>query len=217
MTIQDWAMTYDELEPYYDKFDKLCGVSGKAGNLRGQKIPGGNVFEGPRQNEYPNPPLKMTESALMFEKAAKELGYNPFPQPISNSSQPYTNSEGLTLGACQYCGHCERAGCEAQRQGRAAGLYHAGVARRSEVHAAHRAWRQPADLRQGGEEGDGWSTPTRAPARNTSSRRASWCCRPMCSATSRCCSTPASASPTIRSPARARSARTIATSSRAWA
>ena len=28
-------------------------------------------------------------------------------------SQPYTNSEGLTLGGCQYCGHCERAGCEA--------------------------------------------------------------------------------------------------------
>jgi len=26
MTIQDWAMSYDELEPYYDKFDKLCGV-----------------------------------------------------------------------------------------------------------------------------------------------------------------------------------------------
>src|SRR5262249_24344493 len=39
--------------------------------------------------------------------------YNPFPQPISNISQPYTNSEGLTLGGCQYCGHCERSGCEA--------------------------------------------------------------------------------------------------------
>jgi len=115
MTIQDWAMTYDELEPYYDKFDKLCGVSGKAGNLRGQKIAGGNVFEGPRQNEYPNPPLKMTESALVFEKAAKELGYNPFPQPISNSSRAYTNSEGLTLGECQYCGHCDRNGCEANQ------------------------------------------------------------------------------------------------------
>jgi gluconate 2-dehydrogenase alpha chain len=113
MTIQDWAMTYDELEPYYDRFDKLCGVSGKAGNVRGQKIAGGNVFEGPRQNEYPNPPLKMTESALMFEKAALELGYNPFPQPISNASRPYTNIEGLTLGACQYCGHCDKSGCEA--------------------------------------------------------------------------------------------------------
>jgi gluconate 2-dehydrogenase alpha chain len=113
MTIQDWAMTYDELEPYYDKFEKLCGVSGKAGNLRGRKIEGGNIFEGPRQSEYPTPPLTMTDSALMFETAAKELGYHPFPQPISNASRPYTNPEGLTLGGCQYCGFCERNGCEA--------------------------------------------------------------------------------------------------------
>jgi gluconate 2-dehydrogenase alpha chain len=113
MTIQDWAMTYDELEPFYDKFDKLCGVSGKAGNLRSQKIEGGNIFEGPRSNEYPTPPVKMTESALMYAKACKALGYHPFPQPASTVSQPYTNSEGLTLGGCQYCGFCERAGCEA--------------------------------------------------------------------------------------------------------
>ena len=35
MTIQDWPVSYDELEPHYDRFDKLCGVSGKAGNLQG--------------------------------------------------------------------------------------------------------------------------------------------------------------------------------------
>jgi len=113
MPIQDWAMTYDELEPYYDKFDKLCGVSGKAGNLRGERIEGGNIFEGPRSSEYPTPPLIMTESGLMFAKAAKELAYHPFPQPASNASRPYVNSEGLTLGGCQYCGFCERNGCEA--------------------------------------------------------------------------------------------------------
>ena len=113
MPIQDWAMTYDELEPYYDKFDKLCGVSGKAGNLRGQKIEGGNVFEGPRSNEFPTPPLKMGLAATMFATTAKELGYHPFPRPASNSSRPYVNSEGLTLGACQLCGFCERTGCEA--------------------------------------------------------------------------------------------------------
>jgi gluconate 2-dehydrogenase alpha chain len=113
MTIQDWAVTYDELEPYYDKFDKLCGVSGRAGNLRGERIEGGNIFEGPRSNEYPTPPLIMTESGLMFAKATKELGYHPFPQPASNASRPYVNSEGLTLGGCQYCGFCERNGCEA--------------------------------------------------------------------------------------------------------
>ncbi len=48
MTIADWPVSYAELEPYYDRFDKLCGVSGKAGNLRGQTVAGGNPFEGPR-------------------------------------------------------------------------------------------------------------------------------------------------------------------------
>src|SRR5271170_7233790 len=113
MTIQDWPVSYDELEPYYDRFDKLCGVSGKAGNLRGQKIAGGNIFEGPRSSEYPNQPLKSATPGLMFADAAKGLGYHPFPIPISIASAPYTNSEGIVLGACEYCGYCNRTACEA--------------------------------------------------------------------------------------------------------
>jgi gluconate 2-dehydrogenase alpha chain len=35
MTIQDWPVSYDDIEPHYDRFEKLCGVSGQAGNLRG--------------------------------------------------------------------------------------------------------------------------------------------------------------------------------------
>src|SRR5499426_2535970 len=97
MTIQDWAMTYDELEPYYDRYERLCGTSGKAGNLRGQKIEGGNPFEGARQNEYPNKPLIMSQAGMTFSKAAQSLGYHPFPTPASNSSAAYVNSEGLTI------------------------------------------------------------------------------------------------------------------------
>ena len=67
MTIEDFPVSYDELEPYYDKFEKLCGVSGKAGNLRGQKIDGGNVFEGPRQNEYPNKPLAKSMAGTIMD------------------------------------------------------------------------------------------------------------------------------------------------------
>ncbi|MET0795168.1 MAG: GMC family oxidoreductase, partial [Polyangiaceae bacterium] len=106
-------VSYDELEPYYDRFEKLCGVSGKAGNLRGKQIEGGNVFEGPRSDEYPNKPLHKMLAGELFESAAKGLGYHPFPAPASNASAPYTNTEGVTLGACAYCGHCERFGCEA--------------------------------------------------------------------------------------------------------
>ncbi|MGA2945684.1 MAG: GMC family oxidoreductase, partial [Xanthobacteraceae bacterium] len=113
MTIQDLPVSYDELEPYYDKFEKLCGVSGKAGNLRGNIIDGGNVFEGPRQNEYPNPPLAKSLAGTIMDQASRSLGYHPFQAPSSNASETYTNFEGMTLGACEYCGHCERFGCEA--------------------------------------------------------------------------------------------------------
>jgi len=32
-------------------------------------------------------------------------------------SQPYTNPDGMKLGQCQYCGFCERFGCEANAKG----------------------------------------------------------------------------------------------------
>lgn len=113
MTIQDWPVGYDELEPHYDRFDKLCGVSGQAGNLRGKLIAGGNPFEGARSDDYPNKPVKTGIGPAIFSDAAKSLGYHPFPVPTATSSAPYVNPEGITLGACEYCGHCNRTACEA--------------------------------------------------------------------------------------------------------
>jgi gluconate 2-dehydrogenase alpha chain len=112
LTIQDWGVTYQELEPYYDRFEYLCGVSGKAGNIKGQIQPGGNPFEAPRSREYPNPPLKETYFGAIFRKGAEDLGYHPYPQPSSNLSRPYTNPEGLQLQQCVFCGFCERYACE---------------------------------------------------------------------------------------------------------
>ena len=117
MTIQDWGITYAELEPYYDRFEYTAGVSGKAGNLRGSVQAGGNPFEGPRAREYPLPPLKSSLACDVFETAARENGYHPFPRPTANASRAYTNPDGSHLGACQYCGFCERYGCEANAKG----------------------------------------------------------------------------------------------------
>ena len=50
MTIQDFGLTYDELEPCFSKFEYVCGTSGKAGNLEGQIVEGGNPLEGRRRN-----------------------------------------------------------------------------------------------------------------------------------------------------------------------
>jgi gluconate 2-dehydrogenase alpha chain len=111
-TFQDWGVNYAELEPYYDRFEYLFGVAGKAGNIQGKRILGGNVLEDPRSREYPTAPMKEPYGSAMFRKAASSLGYHPFPQPSSNMSQPYTNPEGLTLNTCMFCGYCERYGCE---------------------------------------------------------------------------------------------------------
>ena len=56
-SLVDWPLSYADLEPYYDQAEYELGVSGKAGNLQGRKIDGGNVFEAPRKREYPLPPL----------------------------------------------------------------------------------------------------------------------------------------------------------------
>jgi len=114
MPLQDWGVNYAEMEPYHELFEKLFGLSGRAGNIAGLRQPGGNPFEAPRRSEYPQKPLEATEAGLIFEAAATKMGYHPFPIPAANSSGAYTNPDGQKLGACQYCGHCERFICEAQ-------------------------------------------------------------------------------------------------------
>jgi gluconate 2-dehydrogenase alpha chain len=111
MTIQDWGVTYDDLEPWYDRFERLCGISGKAGNLQGRIQDGGNPFEGPRRSEYPNPPMAMSYPPALFAEAARGLGLHPFPQPSANVSRDYVNPLGIRLAACTYCGFCEKFGC----------------------------------------------------------------------------------------------------------
>src|SRR3989442_717043 len=56
--------------------------------------------------------MKTAYAGSLFGKAAGELGYHPFPAPSANMTRPYTNPYGVTLGACVYCGYCERFGCE---------------------------------------------------------------------------------------------------------
>jgi gluconate 2-dehydrogenase alpha chain len=105
-SLVDWPVSYAELEPYYDKAEYDLGVSGKAGNLQGKKIEGGNTFEAPRQREYPLPPLIVDQSGLLFEEGAKKLGLHPFSTPRAIISQPYKDRPG-----CTYCGFCQAFGC----------------------------------------------------------------------------------------------------------
>ncbi|MDQ6419517.1 GMC family oxidoreductase [Paenibacillus sp. LHD-117] len=101
MTIQDWGITYDELEPYYDKFEMMAGISGEP-----------NPLGGARSNPYPTPPMKKSPALQLFADATKKMNLNPYMMPSANLSDNYTNPDGISRAACQYCGYCERFGCE---------------------------------------------------------------------------------------------------------
>src|ERR1700726_3503173 len=105
-SLADWPLSYADLEPYYDRAEYELGVSGKAGNVQGRKIDGGNVFEAPRRREYPLPPLLADQSGILFEAGARKLGYHPFSSPRAILSQPYQHRPG-----CTYCGFCQSFGC----------------------------------------------------------------------------------------------------------
>lgn len=101
MFLQDWGITYDELESYYDKFEKMAGTSG-------EEDPVGV----PRSSPYPTPPMKETPSIKLFKEAAKNLGYHPFQIPSGNITETYENPDGQTINACQYCAFCMMYGCD---------------------------------------------------------------------------------------------------------
>src|ERR1700685_410802 len=110
-SLQDWGVTYAEMEPYYTRAEKLLGVSGKAGNIRGKLIEGGNIFEGWRSEEYPTPPTTTPYFASLFRDAVNSLGYHSFPAPTATLSQAYTNPDGVSRPGCTYCGYCNMYGC----------------------------------------------------------------------------------------------------------
>jgi gluconate 2-dehydrogenase alpha chain len=104
-SLVDWPVSYADLEPYYDRAEYELGVSGKAGNVQGRKIDGGNVFEAPRAREYPLPALLDDQSGVLFAAGARKLGYHPFSSPRAIASQTYQGRPG-----CTYCGFCQAFG-----------------------------------------------------------------------------------------------------------
>jgi gluconate 2-dehydrogenase alpha chain len=105
-TLEDWPISYGDLEPYYDHVEYEVGVSGKAGNIQGKLDPLGNVYEGPREREYPMPPLRSSEYTEHMREAAKKLGWKPFQGPAAINSQEYQGRPG-----CAFHGYCSRGGC----------------------------------------------------------------------------------------------------------
>lgn len=111
MNLQDYDVTYDELEPFFDKAEKVFGTSGEAYKIDGKIVGNGNVFAPSRSDAFPLPPMQDVHTAALFRKAAAEAGYHPYSMPAANASKPYLNSYGLQMGPCNFCGYCSGYDC----------------------------------------------------------------------------------------------------------
>ncbi|HLR65224.1 MAG TPA: GMC family oxidoreductase [Pseudogracilibacillus sp.] len=101
MTIQDWGITYDELEPYYAKWELTAGIAGEPDPLGDE-----------RSIEYPNPPMKESPAIKLFKEATEEMGLHPYQMASANMSEKYTNPDGETINQCLFCAYCTMYGCD---------------------------------------------------------------------------------------------------------
>jgi choline dehydrogenase-like flavoprotein len=79
-TIEDWPISYDDLEPCYEKAEWEIGVSGDDSQ---------NPFAPPRKKTQPMPPFSHNRAARLLDAAARRLGFHPFHMPFLRNSIPY--------------------------------------------------------------------------------------------------------------------------------
>lgn len=96
-SIEDWPITYAEMEPYYEKAEWTIGVSGQGWS---------SPFDPPRKRDYPVPPVARNSAGAILEKGARALGLHPFPTPLAILSAPYDGRPG-----CVNKGFCSGYGC----------------------------------------------------------------------------------------------------------
>ena len=97
-SLEDWPISYDDLEPFYDQAEYEIGVSGDYSPT---------PFRSPRKRPLPMPPLPANREFEILEPAAKRLGLHPFPLPMLRNSVPYNDR-----GPCMRCRWCCGFACE---------------------------------------------------------------------------------------------------------
>ncbi len=101
--VEDWPLSYADLEPYYCEVEQAIGVAGD--HLA-------NPFASWRSAPYPMPPGPDMFGATLTVTAAQRLGLHPYPAPTGANSLPYGGRP-----ACNNCGFCGMYGCPIHAKG----------------------------------------------------------------------------------------------------
>jgi choline dehydrogenase-like flavoprotein len=101
--VEDWPVSYAELEPFYTEVENAIGVAGDAG---------ANPFASPRSGPYPMPPGPPMYASTLTIAAAERFGLHPYPAPTGANSVPFAGRP-----ACNNCGFCSYYGCPIHAKG----------------------------------------------------------------------------------------------------
>ena len=102
--VEDWPITYQELEPYYRKVEKIIGVSGNVVKHKNLE---------PRSTaNFPYPPLAENIVSSWIDKAANKLNIETFPTPRGILSNDKDQRKG-----CFYSNYCGSYGCSSNAKG----------------------------------------------------------------------------------------------------
>ncbi len=102
-SLEDWPISYDDLEPFYEKAEWEIGVSGDDSQ---------NPFAPPRRRVHPMPPLPYSKPAQILDSAGRRLGFHPFPIPMLRNSVRYNGRP-----PCIRCRYCSGYVCEVNAKG----------------------------------------------------------------------------------------------------
>jgi len=140
-TLEDWPITYEELEPFYEKAEWEIGVSGDDSQ---------NPFAPPRKLSQPMPSFENNREGMVLAAACRRLGLHPFPIPMLRNSVPYNGRPAcirnrtcvgfacpvdakngthntvipaaIATGNCEVRVHCQVAGIISEPSGRIRGV-----------------------------------------------------------------------------------------------
>ncbi len=88
----NWPISYEDIKPFYEKVDKLIGVTGTKENIYNE--PDGFFL----------PPAKPRLHEMYYKKGAEKAGVKVIPSRLSILTKRISNERGV----CYYCGNCGR-------------------------------------------------------------------------------------------------------------
>jgi len=94
-SLSDWPISYEELEPYYERAEWEIGVSGSP-----------PAPQMPKRMEYPMPGVPRTTKAKILEEGCRKLGWATQTTPMLINSVPRDGRD-----ACIQCQHCVGFAC----------------------------------------------------------------------------------------------------------